>query len=58
MRREDGLRRALPRAGHDQKALLHAHQGMNVLASDRRSPLGFFPGRPTPGLNDCVVQAL
>ena len=32
--------------------------GMNVLASDRRSALGLFPGQPTPRLNDCLVEAL
>ena len=31
---------------------------MNVLASYRRSPLGLFPGQPTPRLYDCVVEAL
>ncbi len=31
---------------------------MNVLASDRRSPLGLLPREPTPRLYDCVVEAL
>jgi len=31
---------------------------MNALASGRRSPLGLFPGQPTPRFYDCVVEAL
>jgi len=31
---------------------------MNVLASGRRSRLGFFPGKPRPRLCDRAVEAL
>jgi hypothetical protein len=31
---------------------------MNDFAADRRSPVGQFPGQPTPRLCDCVVEAL
>lgn len=31
---------------------------MSSSAADRRSPLGLFPGQPTPRLYGCVVEAL
>jgi integron integrase len=31
---------------------------MSVLASERRLPLGLFPGQPAPRLYDCALQAL